>query len=115
MKKYLSCLYYLLILVFPHRISSQDTDLLGLLGDTPVVGHISNAFKSSRIINGNSMEMLPTGVMDFRILHRFGELSGGGYEFFGLDQASMRMGLDYGLTKNLMLGIGCSTFRYDKV
>jgi hypothetical protein len=111
MKKYLSCLYYLLILVFPHRISSQDTDLLGLLGDTPVVGHISNAFKSSRIINGNSMEMLPTGVMDFRILHRFGELSGGGYEFFGLDQASMRMGLDYGLTKNLMLGIGRSTFR----
>jgi hypothetical protein len=111
MKKYLQIFYCGIILAFPLQISCQDTDLLGLLGDEPVVEHISNAFKSSRIINGNSMEMLPTGVLDFRILHRFGEISGGGYELFGLDQASMRMGLDYGVTKNIMVGLGRSTFR----
>ena len=111
MKKNLLRLILLAIFVSPNAASSQETDLLALLGDEPVTERITNAFKSTRVINGNSMEMLPAGVMDFRILHRFGELSGGGYELFGLDQASMRMGLDYGLTKNLMFGIGRSTFR----
>lgn len=111
MKKYLLLSVLLMALVAPASVRCQDTDLLGLLGDEPVTVKATNAFKSTRVINGNSMEMLPPGVMDFRILHRFGELSGGGYELFGLDQASMRMGLDYGLTKNLMFGLGRSTFR----
>lgn len=111
MKKYLLLLSLTAAFVAPKFVSAQDTDLLKLLGDEPTTERITNAFKSTRIINGNSMEMLPVGVLDFRILHRFGEVSGGGYEFFGLDQASMRMGLDYGITKNIMVGIGRSTFR----
>jgi hypothetical protein len=90
---------------------SQEPDLLGLLGEEKTTVRVKNAFKAARVINGNSIEMLPKGVLDFRILHRFGELSGGGYELFGLDQASMRMGLDYGLSKNLMFGLGRSTFK----
>jgi hypothetical protein len=103
---------FLLALLFAGflPLSAQD-DLLGLLEDKPVTDHITNAFKSPRVINGNSIEMLPAGVLDFRILHRFGEVSGGAYELFGLDQASMRLGLDYGITKNLMVGLGRSTFR----
>jgi hypothetical protein len=56
------------------------------------------------------MEMLGKGVLDFRILHRFGTLSGGYHELFGLDQASMRFGFDYGVSKNFSVGIGRSTF-----
>jgi hypothetical protein len=33
---------------------------------------VNNAFKSSRVINGHSMEFIGKGVMDVRILHRFG-------------------------------------------
>lgn len=88
---------------------AQDS-LLSLLGDDePETEYVKNAFKSSRVINGQSMEMIPTGALDFRILHRFGEVSGGAYEAFGLDQASMRIGFDYGIYRNLSVGIGRST------
>jgi hypothetical protein len=57
------------------------------------------------------MEFLSPGTMDFRILHRFGEMNQGYKNFFGLDQASMRMGFDFGLYRNLMIGVGRSTFK----
>jgi hypothetical protein len=41
--------------------------------------------------------------------HRFGKINGGFYEFFGLDQASMRLGFDYGINDWLTAGIGRST------
>lgn len=72
-------------------------------------------FKSSRIINGHSIENIPGGIMDFRIAHRFGTLNKGAYEFFGLDNASMRMSFDFGVTDRFMFGVGRSTFekQYD--
>ena len=57
----------------------------------------------------HSMESIRPGVMDLRILHRFGNINQGGYELFGLDQATMRLGFDFGITKNLMIGFGRST------
>ena len=88
---------------------TDDTDLLSMLEDVPVTERITNAFKSPRVINSHSMEMLAPGTMDFRILHRFGRINQGYYQLFGLDQASMRMGFDFGITKNFMAGIGRST------
>jgi hypothetical protein len=92
--------------------SQDSTDLLNLVGqDAPKKEYVYNAFKSSRVIMSHSMEMLRPGVLDFRILHRFGRVNGGAYEFFGLDgPASVRLGLDYGITDNLTVGIGRSTF-----
>ncbi|MEZ4981122.1 MAG: DUF5777 family beta-barrel protein [Saprospiraceae bacterium] len=43
------------------------------------------------------MEMLGVVDLDFRILHRFAPVNRGAYEFFGLDNASMRMAFDYGV------------------
>jgi hypothetical protein len=68
-------------------------------------------FKTTRIIQGHSVENVAPGVLDFRISHRFGYLNSGAYELFGLDQATMRLGFDYGLTKRWMIGIGRSTFQ----
>ena len=65
-------------------------------------------FKSSRLINGHSIENIGPGVLDFRIAHRFGLLNEGN-NFFGLDQAKMRLGLEYGVNHRLMVGIGRST------
>jgi hypothetical protein len=61
-------------------------------------------------MNGHSVEHVAGGVMDFRIAHRFGAFSTGLYNLFGLDQATMRMGLEYGITDWLMVGGGRSTF-----
>jgi opacity protein-like surface antigen len=57
------------------------------------------------------MEMLRPGVLDFRILHRFGNINQGLSEFFGLDQATIRLGLDYGISNNLTIGVGRGTFK----
>ena len=83
--------------------------------DEPIRDIVTSTFKTTRIINGQSIENVGKGVLDFRILHRFGPLSDGGYNFFGLDQASMRLGLDYGISRTLMVGVGRSTFdkQYD--
>ena len=88
---------------------SQDDLLQSLGGDTVRKEYVTSAFKSSRVINGHSMEFIGKGVLDFRILHRFGPVNQGVKEFFGLDDASMRMGFDYGLTKNLTIGVGRTT------
>ena len=89
----------------------QDEDLLKLVGaeDKPEKQYVDYAFKSSRVIMSHSMELIRPGVMDLRILHRFGNLNKGIYEMFGLDNATMRLGFDFGLNKNLMIGIGRST------
>jgi hypothetical protein len=105
-------LLILFALLFAGKIFAQQPDLLSLVGnDKPKKEYVYNAFKSPRVIMSHSMEMLRPGVLDFRILHRFGRVSGGAYEFFGLDgPANVRLGLDYGITDNLMIGIGRSTF-----
>jgi len=96
----------------PLARAQQENDLDALLADSAVSAtkeYVSYTFKSTRIINAHSVEQTPAGVMDLRILHRFGSLSGGAYQLFGLDQASMRMSFDYGVTPWLQVGIGRST------
>ena len=102
----------LVLLIGSTKSFSQDEDLLGLIEqDEPKKEYVYNAFKSSRVIMAHSMEMLRPGVLDFRILHRFGRINGGAYEFFGLDgPATVRLGLDYGISDDLTIGIGRSTF-----
>lgn len=93
---------------------SQD-DLMKMLEeetkDEKAVDFTTATFKTTRLINGHSIENVAAGVLDFRISHRFGYISGGAYELWGLDEASMRLGLDYGLTKRWMIGIGRSTYQ----
>ncbi|MBK8390938.1 MAG: hypothetical protein IPL23_17365 [Saprospiraceae bacterium] len=91
--------------------AQEEDDLLSLLGDTePETELVYATFKTSRIINLQSIENTAAGVLDFKIAHRFGVLNGGFYDLFGLDQASMRIGADYGLTRWLTIGVGRSSF-----
>jgi Membrane bound beta barrel domain (DUF5777) len=100
----------LLIFISGWVFSFGQQDLLKLVSDDkPKKEHVSNAFKSTRVINGQSMEFLGKGVLDVRILHRFGLINTGLSNLYGMDQAQMRMGLDYGIGKNLMVGFGRST------
>ncbi|MCP9768900.1 hypothetical protein EGI22_13355 [Lacihabitans sp. LS3-19] len=75
----------------------------------PSKSYTSATFKSTRIINGHSNETMAKNHLDFRIAHRFGKLNDGPYNFFGLDQATMRLGLEYGVTDRFMVGLGRST------
>src|SRR5437868_6445654 len=87
------------------HLFAQD-DLLKLVDTSkPAKEYVTRAFKSSRVINGQSIEMIPKGNMDFRILHRFGLVNTGPNNLWGLDQANMRFGFDYGLFSDLTVGI----------
>lgn len=61
-----------------------------------------------RIVNGHSTFTLPKKKLEFFIQHRFGFLSGGKEEFYGLDESNIRLGFDYGLLPKLTLGISRS-------
>lgn len=94
-------------LLFPiQNLFAQD--LLDLVDDKPKKEFVTNAFKSTRVINTHSVEFLGAGVLDVRILHRFGTFNGGLANLYGLDQATMRLGFDYGISKRLMIGVGRS-------
>ncbi len=89
---------------------TQAQDLLDLLPDEQAREFITASFKTNRVINLHSLENTAFGVLDFKISHRFGFLSGGAYELFGLDQSTIRFGFDYGLTDRVMIGLGRSSF-----
>lgn len=100
------------------KIIAQDTtraeDTTNLMNqlekeaDKNKTAYTTSTFEYTRIINGQSVENLPAHVLDVRISHRFGPLSKGVYEFFGLDYSpfNVRVGFDYGITNNLMIGVG---------
>jgi hypothetical protein len=100
------------------KIYAQD-DLMKMLDDESKKDkkkdYATATFKTTRLINGHSIENVAPGVLDVKISHRFGMVNSGGYELFGLDRASMRIGLDYGISKRFMIGIGRSTYhkQYD--
>jgi len=104
-------LLLLLLLAAGLTLSAQpgDDDLLALLGEEKTVDLATAAFKTNRVINGHSIENTAAGVLDFKISHRFSPLRNGGYDLFGLDGATIRFGLDYGITNRLMVGVGRSS------
>lgn len=109
MKKRISFIAWLLFGAFV-QLSAQD-DLLSLLGDDePVTEYATAAFKANRVINLHSLESTAGGVLDIKISHRFGFVSGGVQELFGLDQASIRIGADYGITNRFTVGMGRSSY-----
>lgn len=91
---------------------SQELDMLSELEEEDPVETLKAiaSYKTTKVINSHSLENTHKGVLDFRISHRFGLISSGIYDFFGLDQATMRMGFDYGITDRLQIGIGRSTY-----
>lgn len=96
------------------RLTAQDTtDLLSLVGEDETIDYAAASFKTTRIVNGHSIENVAPGVLDFKINHRFAPLRQGFYDLFGLDGATIRFGFDYGITDRLMVGFGRNS--YEKV
>lgn len=93
----------------PVKAQEDNSDLMESF-EEPTTSYATAGFKTTRVINSHSFENLGAGVMDVKISHRFGYLNSGAYELFGLDNASIRIGLDYGITRQLMVGFGRSSF-----
>ena len=91
-------------------ISAQDIDQMLQEATGNSTEYATATFKSTRIINGHSIERMPGGQLDVRIHHRFGRVNSGAYDLWGLDQANIHLGLEYGITDWAMVGIGRGTY-----
>jgi hypothetical protein len=101
----------LILCLISFGIFAQD-DLMNIINQdsTREINYTTATFKSTRVMNGHSIERMVPGQLDVRISHRFGTLNSGGYNFFGLDQSNIHLGLEYGILKWLMIGVGRSEF-----
>jgi len=104
--------FALIILLIPAILPAQD-DLMNLLNaDTaPEINYTLATFKSTRVVNGHSIERMAPGQLDVRISHRFGTINSGAYELWGLDQSNIHLGFEYGITKWLMVGVGRGSYK----
>ncbi len=92
-------------------IFAQD-DLMKMLDNETKnqTEYVSATFKSTRLINGQTIETVGKNQLNFWISHRFGALNTGFIDnFFGLDEARIRLGLEYGISSLLTVGIGRSS------
>jgi hypothetical protein len=99
-------IFLLIVSTFSCSVFAQD-DLLKELNQTDKdTDYTIATFKGTRIINGHSVETKPANTLEFIFSHRFGPVNDGWFEMYGLDEAYVRLGLDYGITDNLSVSIG---------
>lgn len=104
------------IIVFPFFTEAQEEESADSTAfveeETIEEEELSPTFHSTRVINTHSVETLEKGVLEFRVEHRFGDIAGddgGAQTLFGLDNsADIRIAFEYGITDDLMIGLGRS-------
>ena len=72
---------------------------------------VAYTFKTTRVINGHSVETVKKNQLDFRVSHRFGDMAASNndhiHSMFGFDQAAdIAFIFEYGITDDLTIGIG---------
>lgn len=106
------CKIILVFILWSSTCLAQDS-LLNMLDDSLQSGTgdfpVKATFKAIHIVNAQTIESPAKNDLNFIIMHRFGQLNEGAYAFFGLDNAFIRLGLDYGITDRLGVGIGRSS------
>ena len=104
LKYYLTLLCTLCLLT----VQAQDDNTKNWGSEAEDTGpYVTKTFKSTRVINFQTVETSGNRMLDFTISHRFGSINSGSYESYGIDGgASIRLGLDYSPNSRLMFGLG---------
>ena len=101
--------FFLIFVNLP--LVAQD-DLLAMLEKESAKEKVYTqaTFKGTRLINGQTVETIAKKHLNFWISHRFGALNSGFIDnFLGLDEARIRLGVEYALTDQCLIGAGRST------
>ena len=106
-------LFYVILFILISPLLSQD-DLLEMLDDdSEKTEFVESAFKGTRVVNAQSLEIPKPKILQFMIQHRFGSIENGFYDLFGMDYATIRFDFHYGLTDRISFGVGRSSL--DKI
>ena len=104
-------LLYSFLPLFSLATQAQESDLFDVFEESAQSELVYATFKGTQLINASTNETPGEGVLQFMMAHRFGSFNEDYlYNFFGLDNAQVRMQLDYGITDRLNIGIGRSSF-----
>ncbi|MFW5975015.1 MAG: DUF5777 family beta-barrel protein, partial [Bacteroidota bacterium] len=104
-------IFQVVLLLYAANSFAQD-DLMDMLGDDePATEYTFATFKSTRVISGQSVENPDEGVLQFVVSHHFGRVNQGAYDLFGLDQATVKLDFQYGITDRLAVGVGRSSYQ----
>ena len=109
-KIYITFFFFLLITVQNNFSQSLDSIFNDSL-KPPETEYTTATFKTSRIILGHSIESPAKNELLFIISHSFGQFNQGSYQLWGLDQSTIRLGFEYGIFKDLIIGVGRSTYQ----
>jgi hypothetical protein len=108
MKNFLSFVFVFFAIGF---VSAQDDLLNQLNTEKSDVKEIeTSAFKGLQICNMQSTKLTAKGEWYMLVSHRFGDLTNGFDNFFGLDNALTKFGGIYGVTDWLSLGTSRHTY-----
>ncbi|HTB31655.1 MAG TPA: DUF5777 family beta-barrel protein [Bacteroidia bacterium] len=107
-----SILFLLALISHPFVAKCQE-DLLKLVDSAKGPQKVLPTWKDVKLINVETTKTIDPGVMQFVILHRFGNVGGQGNGGFhtlaGFDVASdIQFAFNFGITKNFMVGISRS-------
>src|SRR5208283_2059163 len=108
---YTRILFVLCVFLETFQTKAQNIDSLLSEADNTATEYTSATFKSTRIINGHSIERMQTGQLDVRFSHRFGDISEGPYTLWGLDEAEIHFSGEYGITNWVMTGLGRDSYQ----
>ncbi|MFL9483103.1 DUF5777 family beta-barrel protein [Chitinophagaceae bacterium LWZ2-11] len=104
-----------LVLFIQQTLHAQDNNLLNMLNDSVAAAktttYVTGTFKATHVINMQTTEAPAPGALSFVIQHRFGKLNSGAYNLWGLDNATLRLGFDYGITDWFAVGVGRSSLQ----
>jgi len=103
----------LILFISCFRSAAQDSLLKSLnnsMSSAPNTGYVTGTFKALYIVNMKTIEAPAAGALNVEIQHRFGTINTGAYNLWGLDFATLRLGLDYGISDRLSVGIGRSSY-----
>lgn len=97
---------------------SQDNldSLMAAMEAPPKAIPVKATFKTTKLVNIQTIEQVKRGELDFRISHRFDDIGGtaGGIKtLYGFDNVTdIRLGFDYGLNDRWTIGFGRSKGAY---
>ena len=106
MNKYL---LFLLLLLSTNFLLAQEnsSNEVDILQNQPQFS--PPAFKALQIVTGQSTKLTAKNEWYIVIAHRFGDVSTGFKDFFGLDRASTKLGGIYGITNDISLSFSRET------
>jgi hypothetical protein len=95
--------------MFTSILAYSQEDLLKDIDTLKTTENNPPAFKALQVVTGQSTKLTAKKEWYIVVAHRFGDVSTGFKNFFGLDDASTKLGVIYGVTDGLSLSLSRET------